>query len=140
MKSFRTAAAVTVTLALAAIFAPRSSAHTWDDRTFITFSTPVELPGIALPAGTYLFETVDIYSNLDLVRVYSADESHLFATIQAMPAYRLQPAPRTVLTFSETPAHNPPALKTWFPRGLYYGHRFIYPDRQVHHRAQLGSR
>lgn len=139
MKMLKTMAPA-VGMALFAAMAPRLSAYTWDDRSYITFSAPVELPGVALPAGTYLFQTADIWSNCDLIQVFSPDESRLYATIQAMPAYRLEPASRTIITFAERPANTPQALEVWFPRGLKYGHRFVYPQLKRRKPARLVTR
>ena len=139
MKMLKTIAPA-VGIALFAAMAPRLSAYTWDDRSYITFTAPVELPGVALPAGTYLFQTADIWSNCDLIQVFSPDKSRIYATIQAMPAYRLEPAPRTIITFAERPANTPQALQFWFPRGLMYGHRFVYPPLRRPKPAQLVTR
>ena len=31
-----------------------AGADQWDKKTIVTFSSPVELPGVVLPAGTYV--------------------------------------------------------------------------------------
>jgi len=33
-----------------------TKADDWDRKTVVTFSAPVEVPGSALPAGTYVFK------------------------------------------------------------------------------------
>src|SRR5260370_14078758 len=46
---------------LGATFSPSAKADAWDRKTVITFSGPVEIPGVhligwqVLPAGTYMF-------------------------------------------------------------------------------------
>src|SRR5678815_4402666 len=85
-------------------FSGMTSAQTWNKRTSVTFSGPVEIPGPeaqVLPAGTYVFRLLDSQSNRNIVQIFNKDESHLYATILAIPNYRLQPTDQTVITFSE---------------------------------------
>ena len=39
---------------LAALLAPRVQADEWNKKTDVTFSQPVEIPGMVLPAGKYV--------------------------------------------------------------------------------------
>ena len=128
----RSSAIAIAALALGVGLAPRLSAssETWDDFAYITFTAPVQVPGVALPAGTYLFQVADIWSNLDLIQIYSPDKRVLYATVQAMETYRYIPPDHTMITFDERPGNTPQALRVWFPRGLRYGHRFIYPGEK----------
>lgn len=106
-----------------------AAANSWDDFTYITFRAPVEIPGHALPAGTYKFQVADIWSNLDTIEIYSADGS-LVARVATLPMYQYEPPPRqTVIQFEERPANTPEALAVWFPRGQRWGHRFVYAKR-----------
>ena len=43
--------------------------------TYFTFSAPVQMPGVILPAGTYIFEVVNPDSSADVVSVRSRDRS-----------------------------------------------------------------
>ncbi len=119
-------------LALTGLLAPHlcAAANSFDEFTYVTFTAPVEIPGQSLPAGTYLFQTADIWSNCDTVQIYTADKGRLLATVMTIPVYRFEPTPeRTIVTFEERPANSPEALREWFPRGLHFGHRFIYGRR-----------
>jgi hypothetical protein len=107
--------------------APRALADEWDQRTIFTFSGPVEIPGLVLPAGTYVFKLADSSSNRNIVQVYSKNESHLYGTFLAIPDARLQPAGKPIITFDETPAGSPEAVRAWFYPGDTYGHQFVYP-------------
>jgi len=49
-----------------------ASAQTADERTFFTFSGPVELPGIALAPGTYMFRLISPNNDHSFVQVVSA--------------------------------------------------------------------
>lgn len=102
-------------------------ADDWDQRTIFTFSAPVEIPGQVLPAGTYVFKLADSSSNRNIVQVYSKNEKHLYGTFLAIPDARLRPAGKPIITFDETPAGSPEAVRAWFYPGDTYGHQFVYP-------------
>ena len=111
---------------------PRLFADQFDKKTIVTFSAPVEIPGKALPAGTYVFKLLDSTSNRNIVQVWDKDEKHLLATVLAIPDYRLKPADKPVIRFEERPSGTPEAIKAWFYPGDQYGQQFVYPhDRAV---------
>jgi hypothetical protein len=103
------------------------TAGQWDKKTTVTFSAPVELPGIVLPAGTYVFKLADIASERHVVQVFNADETHIYATILAIPNYRLTPAAETVVRFEERPKGTPEAIRAWFYPADTFGQEFVYP-------------
>jgi hypothetical protein len=104
-----------------------ATADDWDQKTIFTFSGPVEIPGQVLPAGTYVFKLADSSSNRNIVQVYGKNEKHLYGTFLAIPDARLQPAGKPIITFDETPAGSPEAVRAWFYPGDTYGHQFVYP-------------
>ena len=106
---------------------PSAKADEWNKTTILTFSAPVELPGVALPAGTYVFKLADNADNPNIVQVFNKDESHLYATILAVPEYRMKPKDKTVITFEERPSGTPEAIRAWFYPGDNYGEEFVYP-------------
>ena len=114
-------------IALVAGMAPRAAADDWDQRSIITFSGPVEIPGQVLPAGTYVFKLVDSPSDRNIVQVFNKAEDHLYGTFLAVPDYRLRPPGKTLITFEERAADSPEAVKAWFFPGESYGHQFVYP-------------
>ncbi|MGA8861307.1 MAG: hypothetical protein WB506_14985, partial [Candidatus Sulfotelmatobacter sp.] len=63
------------------ISVPRARADEWNQRTELTFNEPVEIPGHALPAGTYWFVLANNNSSRDIVRIFNADGSVLSATL-----------------------------------------------------------
>jgi hypothetical protein len=107
---------------------PMAKADDWDQKTIFTFSVPVEIPGQALPAGTYVFKLANSSSDRNIVQVFNRDESHLYGTFLAIPDYRLKPAGRPIITFDERPIGTPEAVKAWFYPGQNYGHDFVYPE------------
>ena len=50
-------------------------ADEWNKLTYLTFSGPVQLPGVTLPAGTYRFQLADPDSSRRVVRVSDKDGS-----------------------------------------------------------------
>ena len=99
----------------------------WDQGPIFTFSGPIEIPGQALSAGTYVFKLADSSSNRNIVQVLSKNEKHLYGTFLAIPDERLQPAGKPIITFDERAAGSPEAVRAWFYPGDTYGHQFVYP-------------
>jgi hypothetical protein len=122
---------------LAGMLTPAAKADVWDKKTTVTFSAPVEIPGKALPAGTYVFKLLDTTGQRNIVQIVDKDEKQLYATILAIPDYHLKPTDDTVIRFEERPSDTPPALKAWFYPGDQYGARFVYPHDQA---TQLARR
>jgi hypothetical protein len=102
-----------------------------NERTFLTFSAPVELPGITLQPGTYLFRLADSQSNRHIIQVLSQDEKQIHATILAIPAERLEVTGENVVTFKETAEGRTPAVQYWYYPGDKIGHEFLYPKDQA---------
>jgi hypothetical protein len=117
--------------------APVARADDWNRKTVVTFSGPVEIPGVhlagwgVLPAGTYVFKMLDSSSNRHIVQIFNADETRIYATILAIPNYRLKATDKTVMTFSERPAGQPEALRAWFYPGRNWGEEFVYPKARA---------
>lgn len=122
-----------------ATIAPQAKADEWNQRTIFTFSAPVEIPGQVLRPGTYVFKLLDSESNRDIVQVFNKNESHLYATILAIPDYHLKPSGKTILTFEERAAGAPEAVRAWFYPGEEYGHEFVYPKVKAMALAQANN-
>ena len=137
MKLFKTATTVCSMALMGAIFAPGVKADDWNRKTVITFSGPVEIPGVhltgwaVLPAGTYVFKILDSQSDRHIVQIFNKDETTIYATILAIPNYRLRATDKTVITFSERPAGQPEALRAWFYPGRNWGEEFVYPKAKA---------
>src|SRR5215469_9909888 len=76
---------------------PRVTADEWNQKTIITFSGPVEIPGQVLPAGTYVFKLANSQTSRHIVQVFNQDEDHVFGTFLAIPDYRLKPADEPII-------------------------------------------
>src|SRR5712691_8344862 len=137
MKFSRTVPTVFCLALMGAALSPSLKADAWDRKTVITFSGPVEIPGVhragwgVLPAGTYVFKVVDSASDRHIVQIFSQDELTVYATILAIPNYRLKATDKTVMTFRERPAGEPEALRAWFYPGRQWGEEFVYPKARA---------
>jgi hypothetical protein len=131
MKGFRTAIVLFVAALVMAI-GFSAKADTLNKLTYLTFSQPVELPGnVTLPAGTYAFTLMDTFGYRHIVQVFDKDRTHLYATILAIPNYRVGVTDKTVIRFSETAAGAPNAIKEWFYPGDNFGQEFVYPKSRA---------
>src|SRR5450631_3773840 len=137
MTRFKAATTVGFVALVAAVLAPAAMADDWDRKTVITFSGPVEIPGVhltgwgILPAGTYVFKILDSQSDRHIVQIFNQDETAIYATILAIPNYRLRATDKTVITFTERPAGEPEALRAWFYPGRQWGEEFVYPKARA---------
>ncbi len=115
-------------LVLIGAFAMKNArADEWDKMTKMTFNEPVELPGVVLSPGTYIFRLLDDPGERDVVQVFNQDRSKIYATILAIPDYRMEPTGKTVVSFEERTKGAPEAIKAWFYPGDNYGLEFVYP-------------
>jgi hypothetical protein len=112
------------------------SAQPLDKRTFFTFTAPVDVPGVALPPGRYLFRIADPDSGGKVVQVLSADGTKPYALFFSIAAERPTPASDPEIRFMETPQGVPPAIKTWWFAGNRTGREFIYPKEQARRLAK----
>ena len=129
--------AFVVAFVLAAILFAEVYAHADEanQSTKLTFSKPVEIPGQFLQAGTYLFKLADS-NDLNLVRIFNADGTRLYATIQTISTKRAEPTGDTVVTLAQQPNGRPDALLKWFYPGDMTGHEFVYPKQEEQQLAQ----
>ncbi len=122
---------------IAAAFSPSVKADDWNQKTVITFNQPVETPGVhmkgwaVLPAGTYVFKLLGSPSDRHIVQIFNQDETVVYATVLAVPNYRLKATSKTVLTFRETPPGEPDVLRAWFYPGKNFGEEFVYPKQRA---------
>src|SRR5437016_1011929 len=103
----------------------------WDKATKITINQPFEIPGTILPAGTYIVKLVDLAGERHVVRFLSEDETKVYATLIAIPDFRLEPTDTTSLTFYETELGRVRPLHAWFYPGHQFGVEFAYPERRA---------
>jgi hypothetical protein len=111
---------------------PRAArADEWNQRTVVTFSDTVQVPGATLPAGTYVFRLRDSQSDRYTVQILNERENHMYATVLAIPDIRDRAPEKTVVSFYEAPAGQPMPVKAWFYPGDKYGREFVYKKHEA---------
>lgn len=123
--AFLTLAVLTLSIA------GRAEAQPSDYRTYFTFSAPVTLPGITLPAGKYIFRLADADSSRKVINVLSADGKRSLAMLHTIPDQAMKAPKDAEIRFMETSAKVPPPIKTWWYAGKAIGYEFIYPRQQA---------
>lgn len=119
--------AILAVSAMALAFSIGGLASPWNKRTNLDVKETILIPGKQLPPGKYVMKLASSDSNRHIVQIFNEDESKVEATILAIPNSRLQPTGDTALTYWETPAGVPPALRSWFYPGDSFGQEFAYP-------------
>ena len=104
-----------------------ASAVTFDKLAYVTFSAPVQLPGATLGAGTYRFHLTNSETSRNVLQVLNNDGTIVYAMFNTRPDSRMTVTPDPTLTFIETPAGVPPALRSLFYGFEYFGYEFVYP-------------
>jgi hypothetical protein len=110
------------------LLAAATVGHAWSPgrATALTFSGPVELPGVALGSGTYIFELIDPVGNIDVVTVRDKARTRVyysgFTRRVERPAGKVGP-----VTLEETRPGVVPRILAWYPTTDATGHSFIYP-------------
>lgn len=120
-------------LAAATLAASISVVHadTWDKKTTISFSQPVEVPGAVLQPGKYVMKLVDSQSDRHVVQFTNERQNHVYATTIAVPAYRTHVTDRTVITFYEAAAGQAEPIRNWYYPGDNFGQEFVYPKEHL---------
>ena len=131
--AFLTLAVLTLSIA------GRAEAQPADYRTYFTFSAPVTLPGVTLPAGKYIFRLADPDSSRKVINVLSEDGKRSLAMLQTIPNQAMKAPKDAEIRFMETSAKVPPPVKTWWYAGKAIGYEFIYPRKQALELAKATS-
>jgi hypothetical protein len=100
---------------------------TYDKTTYLTFSAPVQVPGVTLNAGTYWFRLTNPETSRNVLQVLSNDGSIVYAMFHTIPDRRTMLTEEAVVTFRETPEGVAPAVQSLFYGGEYRGYEFVYP-------------
>src|SRR6476660_5102150 len=124
-------------LAVAMLIAPAVRADECNRETFLTFSGPVQLPGLTLPAGTYKFKLADPGNgNLNAIGIWDKAGTHFYRALQTVRHPRMEAPKDPVVLFDETPAVQPQAVKAWFYPNERTGYEFIWPKDKAVQLAQ----
>jgi hypothetical protein len=99
--------------------------------TYLTFSGPVQLPGVTLPAGTYMFKLADPAGGRRAIQVWDEKGTKMYTMLLTIPDEQLEAKDEPVVLFSERPSGSPHAVKSWFYPAERTGYEFIYPKSQA---------
>ena len=108
-----------------------AGAQTWNKTTYLTFSGPVSLPGVSLPAGTYTFQIANPDSGSRVIQVTDKEKKNVRGLFFAIPTQMAEPSNDPVVRFAERPEGSPEAIKAWFYPGERSGYEFVYPRSQA---------
>jgi hypothetical protein len=106
-----------------------------NQRTYLTFSGPVQMPGVTLPAGKYVFRLADTALH-NVMQVFDGDEKQIIGQWFFVPKNRTTEEAsaangKPVVTFSEMPEGMTPAVRYYFYPTDLIGKEFIYPKDQA---------
>ena len=109
----------------ALFFSSSAAADPRNKKTVLTFRESVQLPGVVLAPGTYVFKVPD-FNYRHVVQVFNADETKILATIVGIASERQNGTDRTALRFGEGTRDLPEPLQTWFYPQEKIGKEFVY--------------
>lgn len=122
----------------ASLIAVPAFAQPPDKQTTFTFSAPVTLPGVTLPAGSYQFRIATPDTSDRIVRVFSQDGRTVYATFFTVPTRRAAPAWKPEVRFMETAEGMATAVTAWWHPGSSTGYEFVFPKEQAR-RLTMGT-
>jgi hypothetical protein len=135
MKRFTSIAAAVFTAAFLTAATASAQDSNVDQRTFLTFSGPVQMPGITLPAGKYVFKLAPTALH-NVMQVFDGEEKHIMGQWFFVPANRTTEEQshadgKPVVMFREMPEGMTPAIHFFFYPTDLTGKEFIYPKDQA---------
>jgi hypothetical protein len=124
---------VSTSVLVVLVFAVASGANafTFDKRTYFTFNQPVALPGVTLPAGTYMFRLADPTTGRKVIQVTNETGNASYAILHSMPISRANASADPEIRFIETSSGAPAAVRAWWYGGESIGYQFVYPKDQL---------
>ena len=136
MRGLKALAGAAVLVALAGITAS-VRADDYNKMMTFTFNNSVQIPGATLEPGTYVFKLADPESGRRTVQVWDKDGKKMYTMALTMVDRRNEVAADPtkfkdgLVMFSEAPAGEPQAVRTWFYTGDTIGYEFVYPKDQA---------
>ncbi len=105
-------------------------------RSPLTLGEKTQIPGGDLEPGKYMVRVLDTKTTRMVVQFMSEDETKVFATVMAVPDYRVTVAPEGQFIFFQRAEGMPQALKGWFYPVNNFGIEFVYPKVEAMPLAQ----
>jgi hypothetical protein len=136
MKRFTSLAAAVFTAAfLAAATSVSAQDSNVDQRTYLTFSGPVQMPGVTLPAGKYVFKLAPTALH-NVMQVFDGEEKRIigqwfFVPVERTNEDQARADGKPVVMFREMPEGITPAVHYFFYPTDLRGKEFIYPKEQA---------
>jgi hypothetical protein len=136
MKRFTSLTAAVFTAAfLAAASSVSAQDSNVDQRTYLTFSGPVQMPGTTLPAGKYLFKLAPTALR-NVMQVFDGEEKHIigqwfFVPVERTTEEQSRADGKPVVMFREMPEAVTPAVHYFYYPTDLRGKEFIYPKDQA---------
>ena len=90
---------------------------------FLTFNAPVQIPGVSLAPGAYVFRFI----TRDVVQVLNADRSLVYAMFLTIPASRGEMSDQYGMKLQRVRDDTPPRITHWFLPNQWTGFEIIYP-------------
>jgi hypothetical protein len=90
----------------------------------LTFDSPVDVPGVGLAPGEYVFQIIAP----SIMRVSNPDHSKTFATFFVTPSERPTATDDYAVSMARTTAGAPPRIDKLFVPNLRAGYEFLYPQ------------
>src|SRR3712207_6054980 len=114
MKRVKLIATALVLAVLAVLTANTAAQETnTSERTFLTFSAPVEMPGVTLQPGTYVFKLADTASR-NVVQVWDNEEKNMVGHWLFVQSERNEVSSENVVMFKEAREGTTPAVQYWY--------------------------
>jgi hypothetical protein len=88
MQGLRRTGVMALAVAAALLIAHVASADQWSEKTILTFTEPVMIPGATLQPGSYVFKLVDSSTDRNLVEISNERTGQVNTTTHAVPAAR----------------------------------------------------
>jgi len=136
MKRFTSLTAAVFTAAfLAAATSVSAQDSNVDQRTYLTFSGPVQMPGVTLPAGKYVFKLAPTALH-NVMQVFDGEEKHIigqwfFVPVERTTEEQSRADGKPVVMFREMPEGVTPAVHYFYYPTDLRGKEFIYPKDQA---------
>jgi hypothetical protein len=136
MKRFTSLTAAVLTAAfLAAATSASAQDSNVDQRTYLTFSGPVQMPGVTLPAGKYVFKLAPTALH-NVMQVFDGEEKHIigqwfFVASERTTEEQSRADGKPVVMFREMPEGITPAIHYFYYPTDVRGKEFIYPKGQA---------
>ncbi len=104
---------------------------------YFTFSQPVAVPNMTLPAGKYLFRHMGKETGNNIIQISTADGAKLMGTVSTVQTTRSVVSDRVEVRMLESASNTPVAIGTWWYPQARQGFAFIYPRAQATSLAKM---